>query len=354
MTEPLITSVSTRLIRVPLKRPWAVDVTDVGVIEVVVSAADGSVGKGFSWTPTIGAEAVEAFIRHDIAPFVIGKPAHTGIWQQVWERVHEAGSGGISTIALAGLDLALWDVTCRNRNSSLTDVLGREHDAQPTYGSGINLHYSERELGEQVHRWLSAGHRAIKIKVGKPELTEDLDRVTMVRDLIGPDIDLMVDANQRWDLPRAIDSARALSVFGLRWLEEPLRADDTQGYAALRRETDIPIALGENAHTLYRFRDLLEAGACDIVQPNVIRVGGITPFLRIVALAREYDVELAPHLLPELSGQLALALPETTWVEDIDDAGFYDLGALTTPTGMTITGGQISGGHGSGLGFNFS
>ncbi|MFJ6003099.1 mandelate racemase/muconate lactonizing enzyme family protein [Arthrobacter sp. NPDC092385] len=354
MTGPLIGSVDTRLLRVPLKRPWAVDVVDVGIIEVVVTAADGSVGKGFSWTPTIGAEAVEAFLRYDIAPFVIGMPAYPEVWQQVWERVHEAGGGGISTIALAGLDLALWDLVCRSRDSSLTDVLGRAHGSQPTYGSGVNLHYSERELGQQVQRWLSAGHRAVKIKVGKPELAEDIDRVAMVRDLIGPDVDLMVDANQRWDLGRAVTAAEGLSPFGLRWLEEPLRADDTQGHAALRRQTDIPVALGENAHTVHRFRDLLETGACDIVQPNVVRVGGITPFLRIVALAREYGAELAPHLLPELSGQLALALPETTWVEDVEDAGFEDLGALRRPTGMTISDGRISGVTRPGLGFDFA
>jgi L-alanine-DL-glutamate epimerase-like enolase superfamily enzyme len=353
MTESLINALDTRLLRIPLTRPWATDVIDVKIIEVTITTTDGSTGTGFSWTPTIGAKAIEAFLQNDIRPFVLDTPAHPHIWQRVWERVHEAGSGGITTIALAGLDLALWDLICRDQARSLTDVLGREHESQPTYGSGVNLHYSEQELGQQVERWLSAGHRAIKIKVGKPELAEDIDRVAMVRDLIGPDVGLMVDANQRWDLGRAVTAAHALSRFGLRWLEEPLRADDTHGHATLRRETDIPIALGENAHTLYQFRDLLEAGACDIVQPNIVRVGGITPFLRIVSLARDYNAELAPHLLPELSGQLALTLPETTWVEDVEDAAFENLGALRGPTGMMISDGRIRGGHHPGLGFDF-
>jgi L-alanine-DL-glutamate epimerase-like enolase superfamily enzyme len=354
MTGSSIEAVRTRLIRVPLKRPWAADVLDVGIIEVVVTTADGSIGKGFSWTPTIGAHAVQAFLEHDIIPFVVGTPPRSELWQQVWERVHEAGSGGISTIALAGLDLALWDLSCRRQDSSLTEVLGRKHDSQPTYGSGVNLHYSALELQQQVERWLASGHGAVKIKVGRPDLSEDVDRVSMVRDVIGPHVQLMVDANQRWDLGQAVAAAQALSPFGLRWIEEPLRADDTHGHAALRRETGVPVALGENAHTIHRFRDLLEAGACDIVQPNVIRVGGITPFLRIADLARGYGVELAPHLLPELSGQLALALPETTWVEDVEDAGFEELGALTGPTGMTISHGRIRGGQRPGLGLDFA
>ena len=349
----LITAVQTRVIRVPLVRPWGADVTDLGVIEVRITRSDGAVGHGFSWTPSIGATAVDALLRDDLAPWLLGRPADASLWQQAWERVHEAGGGGVTTIALAGVDLALWDLALRERGISLATALGRHHESQPAYGSGVNLHYPLAELVEQVGRWRDAGYGAVKIKVGKPELAEDIDRVAAVRDTIGPDVALMIDANQRWELPGAIRAVRELSRFGLDWIEEPLRSDDTRGYRALREAVGVPVALGENVHTLHRFRDLVDAGAIDVLQPNVVRVGGITPFLSIAQLAREAGLTLAPHLLPELSAQLAFALPETTWVEDVEDAGFGDLGALVEPSGVVIAGGRASGGDHPGIGIRF-
>jgi L-alanine-DL-glutamate epimerase-like enolase superfamily enzyme len=353
VAEPAIHAVEVDPLRVPLRRPWGADVTEVHVTVVTVTASDGARGTGFSWTPTIGGEAVTALLRHDIAPFVTGLPAGPEIWQQVWERLHEAGGGGLTTIAAAGLDLALWDLRARRRGLPIADLLGRRHARQPVYGSGVNLHYSLEELVAQVRRWVAAGCRGVKVKIGKPDLEEDLDRLTAVREALGPDRELMVDANQRWDLERALRAVGELERFDLRWLEEPLRSEDTPGYVTLRKATAIPLAMGENVHTWYRFRDLVDAGAVDVLQPNVIRVGGITPFLRIANLVREAGLHLAPHLLPELSGQLALTLPAQTWVEDVEDAGFSDLGALSEPTGCRIEDGWFTAGNRPGLGFSF-
>ena len=141
----------------------------------------------------------------------------------------------------------------------------------------------------------------------------------------------MIDANQRWDLPTTFRALDVLGEFGLEWLEEPLRADDLWAYRRLRKHSPVPIALGENLHTIYRFRDFIEAGAVDIIQPNIIRVGGITPFRRIVELARTHSIRVMPHLLPELSGQLALTMAEPTLVEDVEDASFEQLGVLDGP-----------------------
>jgi L-alanine-DL-glutamate epimerase-like enolase superfamily enzyme len=353
VTEAAIAEVRSRILRIPLTRPWGADVTEVSAIEVAVRDTDGGEGVGFSWTPTIGGRAVHVLLEDDIVPFALGRPALPSIWQSVWERLHEAGGGGITTIALAGLDLALWDLAARRADSSLTDLLGRRHERQPVYGSGVNLHYSMEELVAQAERWAAAGHRAVKVKIGKPDLAEDLDRVRAVQEVLGPDREVMVDANQRWDLDRATRGAEALRALGVRWLEEPMRADDLAGHRELRRRVDVPLAVGENLHTVHRFRDWLDAGAADIVQPNIVRVGGITPFLTIAELARERGVELAPHLLPELSAQVALALPETTWVEDVEDAGFGQLGRLAAPTGLVFEGGWVSGGPDRGIGLRF-
>jgi len=350
--ETPIRAIDTRLLRIPLTRPWGPGVRDVGVVAVRVTTDDG-VGHGFSWSPSIGASAVEALIRDDLAPHLLGRPARTEEWQGMWERLHEAGGGGLTTIAIAGVDLALWDLDCRRRGLALADRLGRRHDSQPAYGSGVNLHYPLDELVAQAARWRHAGFGGVKVKVGKPDLAEDVDRIAAVRETIGPEVRLMVDANQRWDLDRAVAGAEALSVLGIDWLEEPLRSDDTRGYRALRSSVDVPIALGENVHTIHRFRDLVDAEAVDVMQPNVVRVGGITPFLAIADLAREAGITLAPHLLPELSAQLAFALPEETWVEDVEDAGFGALGALLEPSAIEIDEGRATGGHAVGLGMRF-
>lgn len=348
-----IRSVDTRLIRIPLSRPWAADVTDIRVIEVTITTEDGAQGHGFSWTPTIGGTAVKALLDDDLVPYVLGRPATPALWDGAWAHLHEAGGGGLTTVALAGIDLALWDLAGRRAETSVTELLGRRHDRLRVYGSGVNLHYSLDELVGQVRRWIGSGHEAVKIKVGKPDLAEDLDRIAAVRDVLGPERRLLVDANQRWDLATATESVNALAAYDIGWIEEPLRADDLAGHIELRRRIDVPVAVGENLHTVYRFQDFLDAGAVDIVQPNIIRVGGITPFLRIAELARSRGVELAPHLLPELSAQVAFALPEASWIEDVEDAGFADLGALTAPTGVSVSGGWAFGGPEQGLGLRF-
>ncbi|MGW8482079.1 mandelate racemase/muconate lactonizing enzyme family protein [Microbacterium sp. NPDC055903] len=346
---------STRLQRIALTRPWAADVTSVGVISTHVVRSDGVEGWGFSWTPQIGATAVHALLEGDITAFATGRSAVPGeLWQPAWEHLHEAGGGGITTIALAGLDLALWDAEARARGTGVADLIGRRRDRVKAYGSGVNLHYTQDELLAQVQRWMDAGFTAVKIKVGKPDLAEDVDRVGAVRELLGPDRELMIDANQRWDLDTAARSMQALSVFDLAWIEEPLRADDLAGHAELARRIDVPIAVGENLHTVHRFRDFLRAEAAQIVQPNIVRVGGITPFLRIASLASEHGAALHPHLLPELSGQLALTLPGEPWAEDVEDAGFGDLGALADVSPIAIADGFLTEVPHDGLGLRFS
>lgn len=353
-----ITRFDTRLQRVALSRPWAADVTSIGIVATHVVRSDGVEGWGFSWTPQIGAAAVNALLSDDISATVIGRSAEPGeTWQGLWEHLHEAGGGGITTIAMAGLDLALWDAAARARDLPVSSLIGRRRERVRAYGSGVNLHYTQDELLAQVQRWIDAGFTAVKIKVGKPDIAEDVDRVGAVRDLLGPDRALMIDANQRWDLDRATTSVEALARFDLAWIEEPLRADDLAGHTELARRIDVPIAVGENLHTAYRFGDFLRAGAAQIVQPNIVRVGGITPFLTIAALAAEHGAALHPHLLPELSGQLALTLPDDVaepWAEDVEDAGFGGLGALADPSPVTIADGYLAETPHVGLGIRFS
>jgi L-alanine-DL-glutamate epimerase-like enolase superfamily enzyme len=277
----------------------------------------------------------------------------------LWQHLHEAGGGGVTTIAMAGLDLALWDAEARDRQVPVSQLLGRRRAGARVYGSGVNLHYGLDDLVAQVTRWVECGYSAVKVKVGKPDLAEDLDRLAAVREVLGVDRALMIDANQRWDLDRATRSIPALAAFDLSWIEEPLRADDLRGHVELARRIDVPIAVGENLHTAYRFAEFLDAGAAQIVQPNIVRVGGITPFRRIAALAAERGAALHPHLLPELSGQLALTIDAApgaadAMVEDVEDAGFGGLGALRESSPVAIRDGWLTETPHVGLGMRFS
>jgi L-alanine-DL-glutamate epimerase-like enolase superfamily enzyme len=349
-----IDRIATSLITVPLTRPWGTEVTEMSIVTVDLFTSDGQVGHGFSWTPSIGAHAIQAVLEHDIAGFVSGRPAEPAdLWKTTWSHLHEAGSGGITTFALAGLDLALWDLAARRETVAISQLLGENREQVHTYGSGVNFHYTLDQLVQQVDRWIAAGHDAVKIKVGKPDLSEDLARVDAVRSTLGPERALMIDANQRWTLDEAIHAAQELERFDIEWLEEPLLSDDLPAHQRLKQETSIPLAVGENLHTSFRFREFLDAGAVDIVQPNVVRVGGITPFLEINALRRQYSVRLAPHLLPDLSGQLALSLEDECLVEDVEDAGFGQLGVLNGPEPVKITGNRLTSTHQPGLGLIF-
>jgi L-alanine-DL-glutamate epimerase-like enolase superfamily enzyme len=353
-TVPRITGLSTRLITVPLRRSWGAEAPENHVIATELHTDDGGTGYGFSWTPTIGPRAVKALLDYDIAPFITGLPATPEtVWDALWKRLHEAGGGGLTTIAMAGADLALWDLQARRAGTSVTGLLGQRQESAEVYGSGVNLHYTLEELVAQAERWVAVGHQAIKIKVGKPDLREDAERVAAVRSVLGPDRRLMIDANQRWDLPTTFRALDVLAEFGLEWLEEPIRADDLWAYRRLRKHSPVPIALGENLHTIYRFRDFIDAEAVDIIQPNIIRVGGITPFRRIVELARTNSIRVMPHLLPELSGQLALTLAEPTMVEDVEEASFEQLGILDGPSPVRFNNSRVALADQPGLGFRF-
>jgi L-alanine-DL-glutamate epimerase-like enolase superfamily enzyme len=334
-----------------MPRPWVPAAPWLHLVRVDVECSDGVTGTGFSWTPTIGAAAVRALIDTDIAGFVVGREADAReIWPQLWRHMHEAGGGGLTTIAMAGIDLALWDAAGQRSGLGLADAVGRVRWKVGVYGSGVNLHYPLDDLVAQARRWVDTGYDAVKIKVGKPDLAEDLDRVAAVRDVLGPHRRLMIDANQRWDLPTAITALAELERFDPHWIEEPLRSDDTLGYVELRRSTSVPVAMGENVHTAFRFRELADLGAADILQPNVVRVGGITPFLEIAALVDEAGLVLAPHLLPELSGQLAMAIAQETRIERVEDADLDTLGLLAGPGPVVFAGATLTAPGAAGIG----
>jgi L-alanine-DL-glutamate epimerase-like enolase superfamily enzyme len=349
-----IASMTSRALRRPMPVPWGPGRDHQHVIVTDLVASDGARGTGFSWTVDAGASAILAMLDDDCRPVVEGGPADPGLmWDRLRWHLREAG-GGIATLAIAAVDIGLWDLRARAAGLSLADLIGRRRDTVAVYASGVNRHLTLDELTEQAGRWVTAGHSRAKIKVGLPDLDADVERVAAVRAVLGPKRRLMVDANQLWDLPTARRAAALLSRYDIYWLEEPLPAHDTAGYARLRSAIDIPVAAGESLFTEAEFAALLLAQGCDFVQPNVCRVGGITPFLRIAGLARSFSIPVMPHLLPDISGQLALCLPLTPLVEDIDRGSFAALGALAGPGGIIVHGDSLSAVPGEGHGLTFA
>ncbi len=350
----LITSMSSRACRLRMPVPWGPGRDHQYLIVTDLVASDGATGTGFTWTVDAGARAILAVLDDDCRPVTVGAPAAPGpVWDRLRWHLREAGSG-IATLAIAAVDIGLWDLQARSCGLSLADLIGRRRDQAGVYASGVNRHLPLDELTEQVSRWIAAGHSRVKIKVGLPDLDQDVERVAAVRSVIGPRRYLMVDANQLWDIPTARRAAAAMARYDIFWLEEPLPAHDTPGYARLRSAIDIPIAAGESLFSEAEFLHLLVSQGCDVIQPNVCRVGGITPFLRIVSLARAFSIPVMPHLLPDISGQLALCLPLPPLVEDIDQGSFAGLGALERPGGIAVHGDSLRALPGLGHGLDFT
>jgi L-alanine-DL-glutamate epimerase-like enolase superfamily enzyme len=350
----LIASMSSRACRLRMPVPWGPGREHQYLIVTDLVADDGATGTGFAWTVDAGARAILTLLDDDCSPVIVGAQAAPGpAWERLRWHLREAGSG-IATLAMAAVDIGLWDMRARTCGLSLAGLIGKHREQAGVYASGVNRHLSLDELTEQVSRWVAAGHSRVKIKVGLPDLDQDVERVAAVRRVIGTRRHLMVDANQLWDLPAARRAASALARYDIFWLEEPLPARDTAAYARLRSAIDIPVAAGESLFSEAEFLHLLVAQGCDIIQPNVCRVGGITPFLRIASLARAFSVPVMPHLLPDISGQLALCLPLPPLVEDIDQGSFAALGALERPGGIAVDGDSLRALPGLGHGLVFT
>jgi L-alanine-DL-glutamate epimerase-like enolase superfamily enzyme len=333
-----IKNIETSTYNVPLKNPWGDQTHRVTHIELVVtdiSTDNGLTGTGLSYSVGIGGKAIQSLIDWYIAPKLVGADVSPRTqWHNTWKEVHDAGGGGISTMALSAIDIALWDLVAKEQNRPLVQVLGQARPSIPAYGSGVNLNLTLSELEEQVGRWIENGYPAVKVKVGKPDLEEDVERLNAIRKIIGPNRRLMVDANQGWDVTSAVEAIKAYAPFNLYWIEEPLLSDDIQGHARLRRLVDAPIAIGENVYTKYQFNEYLAQGACDFVQADVIRVGGITPYLEISSLAQAWNVPMAPHFMLEITGQLLCCIPNARILEDVEGGSFRELGILTKDVGV--------------------
>ncbi|MHC6231058.1 L-talarate/galactarate dehydratase [Arthrobacter sp. MMS24-T111] len=294
--------------------------TEVVFLFAEITTELGHSGIGFSYSKRAGGPAQYAHAK-EVAEGLIGEDPNdiARIYTKLLWAGASVGRSGVATQALAAVDIALYDLKAKRAGLPLAKLLGSYRDSVRTYNtSGGFLNATLEEVKDRASRSIEEGIGGIKIKVGLPDSTEDLRRVAGIRDHIGPDVPLMVDANQQWDRAAALRMGRRLEDFNLAWIEEPLDAYDFEGHAHLAHVLDTPIATGEMLASVAEHKALINANGCDIIQPDAPRVGGITQFLRLAALADERGLGLAPHFAMEIHLHLAATYPREPWVEHFD------------------------------------
>ncbi|MGO4235413.1 L-talarate/galactarate dehydratase [Pseudarthrobacter sp. YAF2] len=294
--------------------------TEVVFLFAEIATELGHSGIGFSYSKRAGGPAQYAHAK-EVAEGLIGEDPNdiARIYTKLSWAGASVGRSGVATQALAAVDIALYDLKAKRAGLPLAKLLGSYRDSVRTYNtSGGFLNATLDEVKERATRSIEEGIGGIKIKVGLPDSKEDLRRVAGIREHIGPDVPLMVDANQQWDRVTALRMGRRLEDFDLVWIEEPLDAYDFEGHAHLAQVLDTPIATGEMLASVAEHKGLIAANGCDIIQPDAPRVGGITQFLRLAALADERGLGLAPHFAMEIHLHLAAAYPREPWVEHFD------------------------------------
>jgi L-alanine-DL-glutamate epimerase-like enolase superfamily enzyme len=313
---PLRTPISDAKVFTGRQKPM----TEVAFLFATIRTDGGHEGLGFGYSKRAGGPGQFAHAR-EIAPVLLGEdPSDVG---RLWDRLCWAGASvgrsGLATQAIAAFDVALWDLKGRRAGLSLAKLLGAHRDSVRCYDTaGGFLHTPLEQLVENSRRSVERGIGGVKLKVGHPDRAQDLRRVRAVREQLGDGCPLMVDANQQWDRPTAQRMCRAFEELDLVWIEEPLDAYDAEGHAALAARFDTAIATGEMLTSVGEHWELIRHRAVDYLQPDAPRVGGITPFLKIAALADHAGLSIAPHFAMELHVHLAAAYPREPWVEHFD------------------------------------
>jgi D-arabinonate dehydratase len=353
-----ITDVRMEVYRWPRHKPirnGLYTYTHSGLNVVIIETDEGVTGTGLAGgiqdAPDVGVAMVNHFKQ-----VLIGRDPldHERHWHEMW-RPKLVGRRGITTRVISGIDIALWDLKGKVANLPLYKLLGGFTDRVDTYIAGG--YYEEgkglKELALEMERNMELGARAVKMKVGGAPINEDVERVRVVRETVGPDVKVMVDANNAYRHYQAIEFARKTEKYDLFWFEEPVEPDDYAGQAAITHATSIPIAAGENEYTRYGFRDMINVRAVDILQPDALILGGITEFMKVAALAQANDLDIAPHGNQEIHIHLVAAIPNGLILEYYRDSVDPMHGKIYRDT-LTIKDGYVYAPDRPGIGFELN
>lgn len=308
-----INSVRATTHRVPVRVPLIDHTIDRQVVFVRVETDEGITGYGM--TSQILRFSVREFVNRELGPFLAGRnPMDTErLWDEMYLRFNQRGTSGAVQAGISAVDIALWDVKGKYLKQPVWRLLGGYSARVPAYITFGLPEYDRDQLVEVARKLVSEGQDKLKMVVaasGARDIPEDTVRVKAVREAVGDGIELMVDANQLLDYADARELCRRLEPYNLRWFEEPIFANDVVKLAELRRHTSIPISAGQNEGHRWRHRDLIVNGAVDIVQPNVVYVGGYTEGVRVAHMAQAFSLPIAngggwPHHNAHLHGAVA-------------------------------------------------
>jgi L-alanine-DL-glutamate epimerase-like enolase superfamily enzyme len=279
--------------------------------------SDGAEGVGYTFTVGRNGAAIDAVLSREFPEIMDGEEADEieRLWHKAWWALHYGGRGGPTVLALSAFDMALWDLKAKRANLPLWKALGGYDHRVPCYAGGIDLDLPLDQLLRQTDDNLGKGFRAIKMKVGRANLFEDVERVKAMREHLGAGFPLMADANMKWSVDGAIRAARALQPYDLTWLEEPTIPDDPAGHARIVREGGLPIAAGENLRTIWEFKLYVAAGAVTYPEPDVTNCGGVTPFMKIAHLAEAFNLPVTSHGAHDVTVHLLAACPNRSYLE---------------------------------------
>lgn len=332
--------ISCRAIRVPLVFTLgtsAAIVRAVPLLLVDLSTEEGPTGRTYLFCYTnSGARAIAEHIR-EAADLIRGEAtsplAQTRFLQR---RFALLGVAGTVRMALSAIDMAFWDAHARSIGRPLSHLLGGGTRKLPAYDSrGLGL-MAPRALADEAEKMLALGLRALKLRLGYPTLAEDLAALGAVRNRVGAGISIMVDYNQALTPAEALRRGRALDTHDIVWLEEPIAHEDYRSYARLAHALTTPVQIGENFNGPAGLSQALAAGACDLVMPDVARIGGVTGWMQASGIAAAAGIEMSSHLMPEISAQLLCATPSAHWLEYVDWADVFLQEPMRIVDGMAI------------------
>jgi L-alanine-DL-glutamate epimerase-like enolase superfamily enzyme len=316
-----VTAIDTKPVRIDLPRPIGSALGDIhcfGCLLIFVRTDEGIVGENLVFSLNNRHLALFDEMVRLLSGLIVGSdPVFSArFWADAWRQINFIGDKGVSIVGISAIDGALWDIRGKMSGLPISHLIGACRSEVPAYASGgLWLSSSIPELQAEARRYVERGFRAIKMRLGMPKIEQDVERVRAVRAAIGSDIELMADANQKFNASEAIRIGRLLEGMNLAWFEEPVAAHDHESSAAVALALDTPIASGETEYTRYGFRRMLELKSADILMPDLQRVGGVTEFLKVAALAEAYNVPVSSHLFSEMSLQLLGACSNATYLE---------------------------------------
>lgn len=321
-----ITSVQTDHYRIPLPVVLSDsthgDIAYFELITVRLRDDQGVEGMGYTYTVGAGGAAIHSLIDRELKPLLLeSDPANIEqLWDRMWWHLHFVGRGGLVSFAIAAVDVALWDMKGNTHKQPLWKLLGGHNPEVKAYAGGIDLMFTLDDLLAQAQSFLDKGFRAIKMKVGRMKmgqshLSADVARVKAMREFLGADFPLMVDANMQWTVAESIRASRALAEYDVYWLEEPTIPDDITGYRRIATEGPLPIANGENLHSIYEFQKVITETAISFPEPDLATLGGITVWMKVAHLAESHNLPVTTHGVHDLHVHLLAAVPNASYLE---------------------------------------